>query len=648
MVKTFEEFINEGLYDSSKAKNHIKKFQNESFTLDDINDYSIYLNIFNKIDIYNKNTKIIAEGRTKYSNYIPYNTDERRVIGLVLENYFTNTIIQYINDSNLVTEKLSFDDAKKLVNGGKEKIKELIEKFKEKIPSEVIEAYEFLIKSLNKGIKTAKDLLETVGKLFQKLGETIIEAFEKLKLFNPEYCSALPESDIDTHGLIEFKDENQKKLIGYIINEVSENVKEKQKEKEENLNEGVGKTLAIGGGVALSAFAPGLALLAGSGFGFYKLLKYIGPKLSDKLEPYLLSDKTKEFANKLYNNKFARYSLGLSKSKDDDSSESKLKMIGKMLWSVIVNLFIATLVSSILTLFVTALIGSCPATGLIIATIIGSKNIFKIIINRVLNFKKETKKKNGDTKVNYFFDMLTMIGILSSVVSIVIKIPGFKEWFDKLLNKLFDFGITKASASETSFKFDKSALKPTGSANETEDLGSFESVKKLLDRAENMEDPVYGTSNSYVSSFFQSSLDSNQTESSNGYIKALTCLTQSSDKAELVYAAKNQISDDGIMTSVMHMFTTSSENTSLIGGNLTEEHTLKEIVLRFVQLHDKNSNIGFYISSHLTDSATTDGELKIKTIKGILSATGEILEIEGANPALVGKQWEDLSNLIVK
>ena len=118
MIKTYEEFISEGLYDSSKAKNQIKKFQNESFTLNDIDDYSIYLNIFNKIDIYNKNTKIIAEGRTKYSNYIPYNTDERRAIGLVLENYFTNTIIQYINDSNLVTEKFSFDDAKKLVKGG--------------------------------------------------------------------------------------------------------------------------------------------------------------------------------------------------------------------------------------------------------------------------------------------------------------------------------------------------------------------------------------------------------------------------------------------------------------------------------------------------------------------------------------------------
>ena len=644
MIKKFEDFVNEGF----EAKNKIMKFQDMSFTLDDINDYSIYLNIFNKIDIYNKNTKLIAEGRTKYSNYIPYNTNERYVIGLVLENYFTNTIIQYINDSNLVTEKFSFDDAKKLIKGGKEKIKELIEKFKEKIPSEVIEAYEFLIKSLNKGIKTAKDLLETVGKLFQKLGETVIEAFDKLKLFNPEYCSALPESDIDTNGLIEFKDENQKKLIGYIINEVSENVKEKQKEKEENLNEGVGKTLAVGGGVALSAFAPGLALIAGGGYGFYKLLKYIGPKLSDKLEPYLLSDKTKEFANKLYNNKFARYSIGLSKSNDDDSSESKLKKIGKILWSVIVNLFIATLVSSIITLFVTTLIGTCPATGLIIATIIGSKNIFKIIINRVLNFKKETKTKNGDTKVNYFFDMLTMIGILSSVVSIVVKIPGFKEWFDKILGKIFNFGISKSSAAETSFKFDKSSLKANGTGDDLDDLGSFESVKKLLDQAENMKDPVYGTSNSNISSFLESSLSSDQMESSRDYVNVLTSLTQSSDKVDLFYAGKNEISDDGIITSVMHMFRTSSSNSSLIGGNLTEEHTLKELVLRFVQLHDKKSNISFYISSHLADSATTDGELKIKTIKGILSATGEILEIEGANPALVGKQWEDLSSLIVK
>lgn len=649
MVKTFEEFINEGLYDNSKAKNHIMKFQNESFTLDDIDDYSIYLNIFNKIDIYNKNTKIIAEGRTKYSNYIPYNTDERRVIGLVLENYFANTIVQYINDSNLVTEKFSFDDAKKLVQSGKEKIKELIEKFKEKIPSEVIEAYEFLVKSLNKGIKTAKDLLETVGKLLQKLGETIVEALDKLKLFNSKYCSALPESNIDTHGIIEFKDENQKRLIGYVINEVSENVKEKQKEKDESLNEGkLGKTLAVGGIAALGSVAPGLALLAGGGFGLYKLLKYIGPKLSDKLEPYLLSDKTKEFANKLYNNKFARYSLGLSKSNDDDNSESKLKAIGKILWSIMVNFVIATLVSSIISLFVTTLIGTGPATGLIIATIIGSKNIFKIVINRVLNFKKETKTKNGDTKVNYFFDMLTMIGILSSVASIVVKIPGFNEWFNKVLGKIFNFGITKSSAAEPSLNFDKSMLKVDGGGGESENLGSFESVKKLLDNAEDMKDPVYGSTNNTITSFRSLLQGDSEAETTQKFIQSITSVTKSATETDLMYATKNSISDDGVITSLTHMFTTVSQDSSLIDGNLTRSDTLKELYLNFVKLHDVESNIGFTIQSHLCEGGTGEDFL----VQGILSATGKIIKIEeivGANAdELVGKQWDELANLLMK
>ena len=514
------------------------------------------------------------------------------------------------------------------------------EKFKEKIPSEVIEAYEFLIKSLNKGIKTAKDLLETVGKLLQKLGETVVEALNKLKLFNPEYCSALPKSDIDTNGLIEFKDENQKQLIGYIINEVSENIKEKQKEKDENLNEGkVGKTLAVGGGVALLSFAPGLALLAGGGYGLYKLLKYIGPKLSDKLEPYLLNDKTKEFANKLYNNKFARYSLGLSKNKDDDKSESKLKNIGKILWSVIVNLVIATLVSTLLTVFVTTLIGTCPATGLIIATIIGSKNIFKIIINRVLNFKKETETKNGDTKVNYFFDMTTMIGILSSVVSIVIKIPGFNEWLGKVFGKIFDFGTMKASAQNfDKFKIDKSML-DARAGDELDNLGNFEFVKKLLNMGEKLENPVINSSNDQISSFTQS-LSNNGSEK---VIDAITSLTKSSEAEILMSAAQNEI-NDGVRTSLLHMFTTSSYNIDLINGDLT--NTCKEFVVQFTQLND--STIGFSMQSSLINNGTDSFE----GITGIFSAAGKILKIEGINgvdvKGLIGKTYDDLIKLIVK
>jgi hypothetical protein len=648
MIKKFKEFVNEGF----EGKNQIMKFQDMPFALDDINDYSIYLNIFNKIDIYNKNTKLIAEGRTKYSNYIPYNANERYAIGLVLENYFTNTIIQYVNDSNLVTEKFSFDDAKNLIKGGKEKIKELIEKFKEKIPSEVIEAYEFLIKSLNKGIKTAKDLLETIGKLLQRLGETIIEAFEKLKLFNPEYCSALPESDIDTHGLIEFKDENQKRLIGYVINEVSENVKEKQKEKDENLNEGIGKTLAIGGAVALFPLAPGLAFLGGGGYGLYRLLKYIGPKLSDKLEPYLLSDKTKEFANKLYNNKFARYSLGLKIKNNGNKPESRLRKAGEIIWSVFVNFIIATLVSSIISLFVTTLLGTGPATGLVIATIIGSKNIFKLIINRVLNFKKEVKLKNGNTKIYYFFDMTLMIGILSSVASIVVKIPGFNEWFNKMLGKIFDFGLTKANAAEP-LKFDRNALKVDGNGGESENLGSFASVKKLLDKAEDMEEPVYGSSNSLIKTFSEitknSSSSSDHKDFSQEFVKSLTSITKTSDKMEMMGAAKSSVSEDGTVSSLFHMFTTSSKDETFIDNALNSTNTLKEISLGFTTLQDGESNIGFRLATRLIESdGTNEGSL----IKGILSSAGEILQIDNAvgvsADELVGQHWDDVINAMVE
>ena len=79
------------------------------------------------------------------------------------------------------------------------------------------------------------------------------------------------------------------------------------------------------------------------------------------------------------------------------------------------------------------------------------------------------------------------------------------------------------------------------------------------------------------------------------------------------------------------------------------DHTLKNLSLHFVQLQDEKSNIGFYISSRLVDSETTNGENKFKVIQGVLSATGEILKIEGANAdTLVGKNWDDLSKLIVK
>ena len=611
-------------------------------SLDEVQDYAVFLNVFNKIDIYNKNTKFITEGYTQYSNHITYTLHEQCVIGYVLENYIQNTLLEYINNSNLVTEGLSLDKAKELIASGKEKINDLIERFKDAIPSEVLEAYEFLIKVLNNGIKTVKDLLKTVGKLLEKLGETVLESLEKLKLFNDEYCEKLPESKIDTHDIIDFKSENQKKLIGFIINEVNEKVKEQQKENDVNESK-LGKAaagLGIAGGLA---FAPGLTLLACGGFGLYKLLKYIGPKLSEKLEPYLLSNKSKEFVDKLYNNKFARYSIGLKKVDDSEKSDSKLKTFGKIVWSIIVNLIIATLVSSILTLFVTAIVGSGPATGLIIAVIIGGKNIFKIILNRILNFKKETVTKDGTKETQYFFDMVTMIGILSSVVSIVAKIPGFNDWFKSLLDKIFNFGMNKASAGELA-DFDPEALKTDVSDYDSEDLGNFESVKRLLDETESIEDPIYGSSNSKVANFIHIHKESTNNDLETGCQHIVSCLTKDSDKYTTAYAAKNELSDDGIRTSIIHLFT--QTNTTQIDGNLEYDHS--ELTLELVKLHGKQqSNIGFNIYIH--NKGLSDGDFSDtgKVIKGILSPTGKILKIKGTN-SLRGKHWDDLTKELVQ
>lgn len=405
-------------------------------------------------------------------------------------------------------------------------------------------------------------------------------------------------------------------------------------------------TVGIAGGLS---FAPGLTLLACGGYGLYKLLKFIGPKLSEKLEPYLLSDKSKEFANKLYNNKFAKYSLGLKKQDNSDSADSKIKQFGKLIWSIIVNLIIATIVSSIISLFITSIIGTGPLTGLIVAVIIGGKNIFSIILNRILNFKKETITKSGEKNVEYFFDMITMVGILSSVVSIFIKIPKFSQWFDKLLKNVFDFGITKANAEEIDFKslkFTADQLKASSSTS-TENLGSFEGVKNLLNQAENLENPIYGTSNNDINSVLEHTLESstkNGNYSSASFTKqVLTNLTKSNED-QILYSFKNSISDDNIQTGVFHMFTV-SEHTF---NNGIEFAGLKQYIMLFNKIYDDStSKIGFMMEVNL-DLAGDEGD-KIKFIKGILDASGKIIEIEGANSdALVGKKWDDLIKLMTK
>ena len=123
----------------------------------------------------------------------------------------------------------------------------------------------------------------------------------------------------------------------------------------------------------------------------------------------------------------------------------------------------------------------------------------------------------------------------------------------------------------------------------------------------------------------------------------LTNLTKSNED-QILYSFKNSVSDDNMQTGVFHMFTV-SEHTF---NNGIEFAGLKQYIMLFNKIYDDStSKIGFMMEVNL-DLAGDEGD-KIKFIKGILDASGKIIEIEGANSdALVGKKWDDLIKLMTK
>lgn len=486
------ESIQKGIYNGIESYQAVQQVNIEN---------DIYINIFRKIGIYNKNTKLINEGYTKLSNNIIYTINEQKFIVNILEL----TQQQLVNQ---LCEGIS-DNIKKSIN--KDKLKEYIQKIKDSIPNEILNAYNLLCKGIQNGIKTVKDLLNIFGKLLTSLGENIIDALEKLGLYKDTVVNNIPETTNDNLENIQKllpNDKNKQKVLLYIINATAIGI---TNPKNIQLNEGKttefvkdNKEKVIAGGIITSTLVPGvlpIALLAGGGYGLYKLFKYAGPKLSDRLEPYLLSDKAKEFAQKLYNNKFARISLGLNLH--DDSNDSKLKKFGKIIWSILINFVIATLISSIITLFVSTVITTGPWCGVIVASIIAGKNIFRTIINRILNFKKTSVGKNGKSNINIFFDAKTLIGIFASVASVIVQIPGLIEWINSL------FAPTLNMVTQT-IKADNLALSEFIKQHQdlNNEVGNISApprnIQEILKEFEKMpSDPNSGKINSNVTSILK-------------------------------------------------------------------------------------------------------------------------------------------------
>lgn len=436
---------------------------------------SYYDSVFKKVDIYNKNTRLINEGKyNSLPTHITYSNYEQAAISEMLFGLQFKYLYNALSDvcQLEINESVSdiADKMKDALSKGKEAFTNYIKELVDKIPSNIKEAYDKLGEIAERGISNAKEFLNKILKVFKLIGDNLNEVLNKLGLFKDDVVSEIPDTDVSNDVLSAICNEsgNKEKVIKFLVSEVHKGVNNKSVVKDfslnndEEVNEGIGKIAAIGGTVGGLLVAPGPTLLVlGTIVGsilLYKGTVGLGKFLSKKLEPYLLSDKVKSTIEKMYNNKIIRYGLGLKVSDKSNEELSGFKKMLKFIHSILINMVIASLITTALSICVGFLLGAAsnPITiSIIVGAIVAGKNIFATIANRILNFKKETTTKDGKKINNYFFDFMTMFSIFSSIFTFLWKIEAVREWFkgifDKLINVIADSTPNAAAATKTEY-----------------------------------------------------------------------------------------------------------------------------------------------------------------------------------------------------
>jgi len=205
---------------------------------------------------------------------------------------------------------------------------------------------------------------------------------------------------------------------------------------------GIGKIL-IGSiaVVAAAALVPTMgllpiALLVGGYLG-YKTLDKLAPSISAKLEPIFLSDKVKNLANKLYNNKFTRYGLGLQKNLNkDDYKDNQWQYWYLMFKNILIYGVITLIITWLGTKLFVALGVSAAVASVCIAAFLCVRNIFKILMNRTLKVSND-RDAGKDTK---FIDTLTLVSLVSSLSSFAMSIPFVKNAVHSAVSWLWNYG----------------------------------------------------------------------------------------------------------------------------------------------------------------------------------------------------------------
>lgn len=383
------------------------------------NKYDGAFNVLEKLNNFNKKQLNVYESFADSNEEIILSYRERLGIDYLLEGFIyrlkkeeEKEILEY---SNFINEDFTFDEFKNslMYESWKNKIKNSLKdiaattsKFanksldktinsvddvkkwaKEKIES-VKEKYANLIKFLNdlikSGISTIKDFITKIAQLFEKLGDTLSVALQKLGAFNEEKDEEDANIKVDDAFLKVIPDNQQsffKHVVAYIYTMTGS-----QKEKVDKLVE------------------------EDDNFVFDFNTEEINEGLIDKIA----------------NNKVLQFILCYGKGK-------KISF-----WKTILVSIVGSLIITFGLPIVLNIIGVGSAAGIVVMTAVSIiwqvKGILKVLLNRYVN-KKEDEN---------FFDKTTTIALIFSVLPLtLLKIPAVKEGFIDTLEWLFKhlFGV---------------------------------------------------------------------------------------------------------------------------------------------------------------------------------------------------------------
>lgn len=186
----------------------------------------LYESIFNKINIYNRNTRLINENKYRNlpTNTILFTTKEQSFISEMLQAFHLIYLNNYLSNNTQILEGQFIDENNNLIllesiDDIKGKIKNVINK----IPEDVKNVYLALANIAKNGIKRVYDFIKTLGEIFAKLGDTLTEALKKLGFYNNDFVNTFEDTkSID--NLDEILKDNDNKTNRFLVSKVVENI----------------------------------------------------------------------------------------------------------------------------------------------------------------------------------------------------------------------------------------------------------------------------------------------------------------------------------------------------------------------------------------------------------------------------------------